>query len=198
MMSAPKVTKETIEQEIDLGDAFGVDLSDADGLKQAIAQAMIDRMTARTENGKGLKFTSGGNAREVDLHKPYSKEYVNSLEFKAAGKKRNDINMTLKGDMLASVDVLSTTGNKIKIGIDDELQILKAYNHITGDTVPSRPWFGVSKKDLDEIGQEFESDIQALRVQQAVTPMEQRALDLMDQIKNSDGGFASIDDTSED
>lgn len=197
-MSAPRISKSAIEQTIDLGEVFGADLTDAAGLKEAIAQAIIDKIIARTESGKGMKFSSSGAGREVELHSPYSDAYVKSLEFKAAGKKRNDINMTLTGDMLASLDVLSTVGNKIKIGVVDDLQVLKAFNHITGDTVPERPWFGISKSELKEIAVQFQQDLQSLRVQQPLTSMEQRALALMDQIRSSDGGAVSVDDSFDD
>lgn len=166
---------------------FGVDFTDATSLKEAIGQAIIDRITERTEGGKGLKFTSGGRASEIKLKSPYSPAYVKSREFKAAGKKAKDITMELTGDMVASVELDSGSGNKIKIEINDELQILKAYNHITGDTVPSRPWFGISRDELDEIGLKFKSDIEAMKVKDLTTPKSQRLLDLLDAIKSSDG-----------
>ena len=111
-MKSPKITLSKFEQEIDLKELFGVDLSDDDSLKQAIGQFLIDRMLERVDSGKGI----GG----VKLKSPYSKEYSKSLEFKAAGKSRGKVNMSLTGDMLASIDLLSTDGNKIKIGIEDD------------------------------------------------------------------------------
>ncbi len=178
-MKQPKVTKKTIEQVIDLGEMFDADLTDAPALKEALGQAIIDRMLARTDKNEAY----GGGA----LKSPYSKAYQKSLEFKAAGKKAGDVNMTLTGDMLASIDVLSTSGNKIKIGIADELQILKGFNHQTGDTVPKRAFFGVTKDELKEIGVKFKDDIDALKTQDLTTPAEQRALDLMQAIQDSTG-----------
>ncbi len=195
-MKSPKVTKKTVEQEIDLKEIFGVDLTDSPALKEAVGQAIIDYMLERTAKGKGIKFGSGGNGSEVDLKSPYSKPYQKSLQFKAAGKKANEITMQLTGDMVASVDLVpAASANKIKIAIQDELQVLKAFNHITGDTVPERPWFGVSKDELKQIGVKFKSDFDSLKVKDAMTPMEQKALDLMATIRESDGaGVVSSDE----
>jgi hypothetical protein len=185
-VKSPKVTKKIIEQEIDLMEIFGIDATDADTLKNAIGQAIIDRIQKRTESGKGLEFGSRGSASEVKLKSPYSKAYTKTREFKAAGKKANEITMELTGDMVASVDMLAP-GNKIKIQITDELQVLKAYNHITGDTVPARPWFGVSKDELKSIGDQFAGEIDALKTKDIETPRTQKLLDLLNAINDSDG-----------
>ncbi len=194
-MKSPKVTKKTIEQEIDLLEVFGVDLTDSPGLKSAIGQAIIDQVVRRTESGKGLQFTSGGNASEVDLKSPYSKAYQKSLQFKAAGKKATEITMELTGDMVASVDLLPSAGRKIKFGITDELQVLKAYNHITGDTVPKRPWFGISKAELKDIASQFSSELEALKTKDLSNPRMQKLLELLDEMGASDGAdVVSVDD----
>lgn len=178
-MKQPKITKSIIEQEIDIGEIFGADLTDAPALKEALAQAIIDRMLKRTNDNQAF---GGGH-----LKSPYSKPYQHSLQFKAAGKKANDINMTLTGDMLAAIDVVSTSGNKIKIGINDELQVLKGFNHQTGDTVPKRPFFGVTKAELLTIAADFKSDLDAIKVRDLTTPAEQRALDLLEALRASTG-----------
>lgn len=162
-LKAPKVSLSQFEQEIDLGEFFeDVDFSRAGSLKDEIAQAIIDLIVSRTEAGDGIRISANGQGRPVKLKSPYSDEYEKSLPFKAAGKSKNKVNMTLTGDMLASVEVLQTKGNKIKIGIADDDQIPKAYNHQVGDTVPERPWFGISKDELDSILGEFEDDIERL------------------------------------
>jgi hypothetical protein len=170
-LKPPKVSLSRIEQEIDLEEIFGQDLSQAEGLKAAIGQAIIDRMVERTEGGIAVTGRP--------LRAPYSKHYQESLEFKAAGKSKGRVNMTLTGDMLASLDVLSTSGNKIKVGIADESQIPKAYNHIVGDTVPKRPFFGITQTELKDIAREFKSDVEALRSQEQTTSLERRALDIV-------------------
>lgn len=188
-MKSPKVTKKTIEQVIDLGDIFGIDATDAPALKEAMAQAIIDHIVSRTEDGKAY---GGGK-----LKAPYSKPYQESRPFKAAGKKANEITMELTGDMLAAIDVLDTVGNKIKIGISDELQVLKAFNHQTGDTVPRRPFFGVTKSELEQIGNEFAGEIDRLvKAKDLTTPRQQKLLDLIDSLTGSSGDdVVSADDS---
>lgn len=168
-MKSPKVTLKKIEQEIDLSEFFpGVDFSQERALKEAIGQAIIDKIASRTEAGEGIKFSASGQGRSVSLHSPYSKEYSESLDFKAAGKKRTKINMTLTGDMLAGVDLEIGSSGKFKVVVAED-QVPKAYNHIVGDTVPQRPWFGVSKSELKEILKDFRADVKFAKEQPGET-----------------------------
>jgi len=184
-MKPPTVTLSQIEQTVDLKELTGVDLSEARPIKEAIAQAIIDRIQSRTEAGEGVRFSSNGSATPVKLKSPYSKEYVDSIEFRAAGKKKGQVNMTLTGDMLASMDVLSTSGNAIKIGITDDAQIPKAFNHLVGDTVPKRPWFGISKAEMAEILNQFKPDLERIKQSQKFTvDTESDALAVLDRLRN--------------
>ncbi len=190
-MKSPKITKKTIEQVIDLQEIFGVDLTDVPALKEQLGQAIVDQIVKRTEDGKAY---GGGH-----LKSPYSPGYVKSRPFKAAGKKAGEITMELTGDMMASIDVLSSDGNQLKIGIDDELQILKAYNHNTGDTVPERPFFGVTRAELLDIGVKFRPQIDAIKVKDLTTSGQQALLDLLGAVQESDGAdVVSADDGGED
>lgn len=77
--------------------------------KIAIADAVIEFIRERTESGKdknGKKFPA------------YSKEYVKSLDFKIAGKSKGNVNLTLSGDMLAALKLLSVKEDKIIIGYE--------------------------------------------------------------------------------
>jgi hypothetical protein len=188
-LKPPKVSLSRIEQEIDLEEIFGQDLSQAEGLKAAIGQAIIDRMVERTEGGVafgGRNLASFVGTKKNPAKGKYSAAYAESLEFKAAGKSPGKLNMTLTGDMLASLDVLSTSGNKIKVGIADESQIPKAYNHIVGDTVPKRPFFGITQTELKDIAREFKSDVEALKVNEQTTSLERRALDIVSALNGGD------------
>ena len=159
-MKPPKVTKKAIEQIIDLSEfAKGVDFSDSKSLKLAIGEALAERIRERAGDGQGLEFSSDGSAKTVKLKSPYSKMYAESLDFLAAGKSKNKVNMSLTGDMLASIQVEDLGDNKISVYIDGETEVLKAYNHLTGDTVPKRPFFGVSKKDVRDVIVDFQSEI---------------------------------------
>ena len=157
-MASPKFSKTNVEQTIDLKEVFGVDFRGMTSLKEAIGGAIIERIRDRTAKGEGISFT-GDTARKVKLKSPYSKEYADSLEFKAFGKSRNSVNMKLTGDMLGLMDIKLQSGNQITIGWNDAEENAKAYNHSVGDTVPRRPFFGVSKSELKEIAKEFESEI---------------------------------------
>ena len=160
-MAKPKITKNNVEQTIDLEELFGVSFKNAPALKEAIGQKIIDKIVKRTEAGKAI----GG---KVNLKKPYSKAYVKSTEFKAHGKSKSKINMKLTGDMLGLMDIKKQTGNTITIGWDkSDGQDGKAYNHTVGDTVPKRPFFGLSSKELNDIKKENKSDVKdALEVKQ--------------------------------
>jgi hypothetical protein len=77
--------------------------------KVAIADAVIEYIkdkTANGENWKGKKFPK------------YSKEYIESLDFKIAGKSSGDVNLTLSGDMLAAMKLLDIKEKSIEIGYD--------------------------------------------------------------------------------
>lgn len=158
-MSKPKFTKRSVEQTIDLKELFGVDFSNKRSLREAIGGAILERIRARTLSGQGVSFSDDGRGRSVTLKAPYSKEYAKSLEFKAAGKSRGNVNMTLTGDMLGLMDIKRQSGNTITIGWNDADENAKAYNHSVGDTVPRRPFFGVSKSELNEIKKQFGSEI---------------------------------------
>ena len=147
-----RASKERLSQTINLKDLFGKNFSNQSAIKEAFAQAVIDRIVERTEGGKAV----GGKR---NLKAPYSKEYVESLEFKAAGKSKGRVNMTLTGDMLRSIDVLDVGANTITIGIDDPDESPKAFNHQVGDTVPRRDFFGINNTELTELAQEFRPDI---------------------------------------
>lgn len=143
-----------VSQTIDLSQFLDADYTEAD--KLSIGQKLIDKMVERVESGQGLKFDERANATKVKLKSPYSKMYVDSVDFKAAGKAKNKVNMQLTGDMLADITVEPLDGAKVKITFNDETQIAKAYNHMIGDTVPQRPFFGVTKSDVKEALKGFE------------------------------------------
>lgn len=161
-----KTTEEEVSQTIDLNKIIGEDISNDETLVSRIGQSIIEYMEERVDKGIG----KGG---VKPLKSPYSKEYVDSLDFKAAGKSKNNINMKLSGDMMASVDILKTDGAKITIGIDDDLQAAKAYGHMTDfkghptlDGLGNkREFFGVTSKELkDHVLSEFKGEIKAKKV----------------------------------
>lgn len=190
-MAAPTFKKSKVSQTINLKDEFGVDFRGMRSLREALGEAILRKIRLRAQSGKGVQFTADGRGREITLKAPYSKEYADSLEFKAAGKSRGKVNMTLTGDMLGLMDITRQTGNEIEIGWTESEENAKAYNHSIGDTVPRRPFFGVSKSDLQEIKKEFSNEIRAAvrtRNSEGRAAFEQRVAGLLDLITRSDDG----------
>lgn len=161
-----ELKKDKVSQQIDLNDLVGSDISGDDVLVREIGQAVIDYIDARSEKGMGLNG--------VKLKSPYSDDYANSLDFKAAGKNKGHVNMRLSGDMMAAIDILSQEGSVIEIGISDANEAVKAYAHQTGfeghPTIkgPKRPFFGVSVDELkNKILPKFQDKINASEVTKA-------------------------------
>jgi hypothetical protein len=158
-----KLSKSKITQTIDLNDVIGSDISSDEVLVNRIGQAIIDYMENRVSDGRGLD--------NVKLKSPYSDSYADSLNFKAAGKTKNNVNMKLSGDMLGSIDLLKVDGSKLTIGIEDPDQAIKAYGHQTGFEGhpflkgPKRPFFGVSTEELKKkVLTDFKKEIEAKKV----------------------------------
>lgn len=150
-MSKPKgltVNESEISQEFDLKKLTGADLSNNPDLVEAIAQESLDYMLNRVSENKGL----GGKK----LKSPYSKDYSESLDFKAAGKSKNNVNMRLSGDMLETIDI-TTANNKFKLEVASD-QVAKAYGHMSGfeghPTIPKgkykREFFGLTESEFKE------------------------------------------------
>lgn len=187
-MSAPKVTKYTASQTIELDEAFGIDFKGNRELREYIGQLIIDRIRTRTEAGIGMKISDSGKGKVFDLTSvPYSKKYVESAEFKNFGKSKNDVNMTLTGDMLGLMDVVDQSGNTITIGWDDDTQQAKAANHIKGVTVPARPFFGISNEELKSIVKEVKPDLEKaldIKKTEGKDAFAEYALGLIDELSN--------------
>ncbi len=189
-MAAPTFKKSKVKQTINLKDEFGVDFRGMNSLKEAIGGAIIERIRDRSKQGDGISFGAGGAGRQVKLKSPYSKEYSDSLDFKAFGKSRGNVNMTLTGDMLGLMDVIQIDGNSITIGWNDAEENAKAFNHSVGDTVPRRPFFGVSKKELQDIKKKFGDEIRnavKARNEEGRQAFERRVAGLLELIGGSDG-----------
>jgi hypothetical protein len=151
------LSEDEVSQTINLKDWMGVDFSSDPNLVRQIGQACIDYMTKRVDDNKGL-----GNEK---LKSPYTKTYADSLDFQAAGKSKNDVNMKLSGDMLGSID-LEESGNSFKIFIPSD-ESPKAYGHMTGfkghPTIPEgkykRQFFGLTKEEFKkEIAPKFKGE----------------------------------------
>ncbi len=144
-MSKLKFKVDEVSQEFDLKKVFGTKAKITDDIKAAFGQAVIDKILDRTAEGKDV------NGRAF---KKYSKDYAESLAFKAAGKSEGDVNMSQHGDMLGLLDITEEKGSKIKVGWDDDLQNAKAFYH-NKDAKTTRKFFGINKGELAEIKREL-------------------------------------------
>ena len=132
--------------EVDLDEMFQMLVPDSSSFRQRVGQAIIDKIRDRAADNIDVSGKS---------FKKYSKEYVDSVEFKAYGKSAGDVNMKQTGDMLGFMDVIEESKSKIVIGWSDGDEEAKAHNHIVGDTVPKRNFFGLPVSDIEEIKQQF-------------------------------------------
>lgn len=125
-------------------------------VKEQIKQELIDTILKRTQD-QSKSYTGRP-------FKGYSKLYKSSDDFQAFGK-TNKVNLTLTGDMLASLDAIEETNNTITFGFLDADEQAKAHGHITGGgKLPKRDFFGFSNKEIDEIRAKFEGEIESREV----------------------------------
>ncbi len=126
---------------------FELDLSDyGDAEREAIAIEVIDRIVKRTKGGKDK------NGRPFA---PYSQEYRHSLAFKNAGKSETP-DLTLSGDMLDSIQLLSNSDGKVEIGFEDG-NIRGTFGH-SSPVGPKRDFLGISSKELSSILKKYPLD----------------------------------------
>lgn len=121
-----------------------------------LADLYIEAVKQRSERGiskDGKKFPK------------YSKEYIKSLDFKNAHKSADEINLTLSGDMLASIKILKKEKGKIVIGFEKGTEEnAKADGNIrgtygTGSENPkkARDFLGLPDRELQKLLDEFDS-----------------------------------------
>lgn len=165
-MAKPKgliVEQDLVAQEFDLESITGVDFSDDPDLLENIGNEIKDYITNRV-----ISKNQGYGGQK--LRSPYSKSYQNSIEFDLFGKSATDINMTMTGDMLGAINIITAEGSDLLIGIDDQ-NAAKAHGHMTGKNgeVPKmkREFFGVTIDELKKkVLSKFSSDIKELKSEQ--------------------------------
>jgi len=122
--------------------------------REAIGQEIVDFIRDRVQNRNLDKKN-----RELAA---YSDAYARSLDFKIAGKSKNDVNLTLSGDMLGALTVLSQKKGSILIGWENGTpENAKADGNIRGtygqskQVGPKRDILGLTKEDLAQILDKF-------------------------------------------
>jgi hypothetical protein len=124
--------------------------------RRLIAREVIEHVINRTK--KGLNYRNRPWRKPGDK---YSKEYINSVEFKAANKKKTPVNLSATGDMLTSMQVLKNTKQELKIGYAaGSEENSKAEGHMTGVygknvTNKKREFLGITKKDFQAIRSKY-------------------------------------------
>lgn len=132
------ITLDELSQEINIKRYLGHNASESE--KENFLELAIEVINQRTLNGKTIhngKF------------KKYSKDYA-----QAKGVSRSSVDLFLDGDMLDNLEGESLSGNKVKINLDggrNDVEIKKGYNHHVGDTLPKRPWFGLTTKEAQAV-----------------------------------------------
>lgn len=153
-------TRDKTKQEINLKDLLG--RSPTSEEKKAFVQKAIDLMIERSQSGRD---------REGRSFFPYSEKYADRK-----GVSPNDVDMTLFGDMLLSINSESTR-DKVTIKIDDSDEAIKAYAHMKGfpghKTIkngPVREFFGITDdearkliKDLPTEGRPAQTEEEIIR-----------------------------------
>lgn len=117
--------------------------------REAIAFELIDKILKRTNKGidkNGNRFPS------------YSSSYSGSLDFKIAGKSKNNVNLKMSGDMLSDLQLLSHDKGELVIGFENGSESnAKAEGNIKGtygqtkSTGKKRDFLGVQDKELREV-----------------------------------------------
>jgi phage gpG-like protein len=148
------IEKDEVSVEIDLKGLVG-DLAKNREVREAFYQVAIDKLNDRLDSGRNYKnMLYPGKAKE------YSKEYKDSLDYKAFNKS-GTVNMQLTDAMRSSIELAKQNESTIKIAVGED-QARKAFGHMSGfeghptiKGMPKREWFGWTDKELKEIAREF-------------------------------------------
>ena len=140
---------------INLDEMFGTLVPNSSRFRQAVGQAILDKIVDRTRDDR--KSWKGSS------FKGYSEEYAESLEGAVAGKSTGETaNLTNSGDMLNLMDIISEGQSTIEIGWTESDEAEKAHGHISGNVGVTRDFFGISVSELEDIRTDLEPLRQSL------------------------------------
>jgi len=121
-----------------------------------LADDVIEYIVDRTKKGydwRGRKFPG------------YSPDYIKSLDFKIAGKSRSRIDLTLSGEMLADLKLISHKPGSLLIGFEAGSESnAKAEGNILGSYGGSpkrsraRDFLGITDRDFQRILEPYEME----------------------------------------
>jgi len=158
--------------------------------REAVALAIISEIKRKTASGVDWK------------DKPfdgYSESYIDSLDFKAAGKSPGNVNLELSSEMMNSIQVLSSKAGQIRIGFDKgdaklnakvEGNRLGTYGQKKPILGKARDFLGIKRDVLKEIQDRFDVKGSTLREVDRIRANRDRILAASETILQTD----SIDD----
>ena len=163
----PTTTEKQVSLRIDLVEFFGMPVK-SEGIRQLIADDLIQKIQDRTLSGYGVK--NGERTRLKRLTKKYADK---------VGKPLTPVNLELSGDMLNSITLIDSTRNWIEIGINDEKQAPKAHGHQTGQhgkgPLPVRPFMGLLETDVSKLASKYRKEIEKAGYKKASEFLDQQA-----------------------
>lgn len=125
--------------------------------RELIAQEVIDYIVNRTKSGKDKK---------ENPFPGYSKSYIQSDDFKIAGKSRSRVDLTLTSEMLDSLKLLSHKPGELTIGYDKsdsklngkvEGNIKGTYGNPTPLRGKKRDFLGITAKKKAQIQDQYDA-----------------------------------------
>jgi hypothetical protein len=142
-----KLTLKEVSQTFNLKELLGYEPSDRQ--RRLFYDLAVDKIVERTSSGKDV---NGGKFEK------YSKAYAEKK-----GVSRGSVDLILEGTMLSSFE--ESQGRQkglVKIKMEEGVETKKAYNHCTGDTLPKRDFFGITKEsELKQILREVDGAAEA-------------------------------------
>lgn len=124
------ISKDEIYQKFNLKRLLGE--NPTPDQKELFFELAVEKMVDRTVEGNDIKGTK---------FKRYSEKYAAKK-----GVSRDSVDMVLEGDMLDGFDNEAGTPSTVTIAMK-ESELLKSYNHLKGDTLPKRDFFGFKSED---------------------------------------------------
>ena len=142
--------------------------------REIVGRQIVDFIVDRTQRGLGINNQPFAG---------YSDSYKNSDDFAIAGKS-GTVDLTLTGDMLAELQVLSHSAGIISIGYPNdsdennraEWHRFPRPNSKTGALAPKRDFLGISEKDLKVIVDRYLSENPEIRDVENRAEREARAI----------------------
>ena len=134
----------------------------------SIGNELISKLKKRTDQGLGVSGSQNSNGTYSSTYKfpSYSKEYIDSLPFKIAGKSAGKIDLKLTGDMLTDIEVLNHSDGEITIGFREgtvenakaEGNNIGSYGKPNGDPGKARKFLGVTSQELTETLEKYKNN----------------------------------------